>query len=166
MMIARALISLALGLGLATGMATAQQERVVLSHDTVTTVIEHCMAWGEERDLNLTIAVIDQGARLRGYISMDEAYAVSWSLAENKARSALALQQPTSALGWVEDVPGIARGADLIPLQGGVPVFTQDGVILGAVGVSGASSELDEQCAMAGVSAAGLVHGVVTNEAD
>ena len=47
-------------------------------------------------------------------------------------------------------------GGNLAPAAGGVLVRDADGTLLGAVGVSGDVSDVDERCALAGVSAAGL----------
>jgi uncharacterized protein GlcG (DUF336 family) len=47
-------------------------------------------------------------------------------------------------------------GGGVIPLPGGVLIYETDGELCGAVGVSGAVSEDDEACALAGVEAAGL----------
>jgi uncharacterized protein GlcG (DUF336 family) len=67
------------------------------------------------------------------------------------------LRRPTKAL---QDV--IAQGGaglrllgapGITPLEGGVPIVA-DGKIIGAIGVSGAASDQDAQCAMAGAAAA------------
>ena len=45
----------------------------------------------------------------------------------------------------------------IIPVPGGVLIRSQEGALLGAVGVSGDTSDNDEVCAVAGIAAAGLV---------
>ena len=45
----------------------------------------------------------------------------------------------------------------LVPVPGGVLVKAADGTLLGAVGVSGDTSDHDEEAALAGVESAGLV---------
>lgn len=47
-------------------------------------------------------------------------------------------------------------GGQVVTLPGGVLVFDSDGRVCGAVGISGAASEDDERCALAGIAAAGL----------
>jgi len=47
-------------------------------------------------------------------------------------------------------------GGQVVPLPGGVLIFDADGALCGAVGISGAVSEDDERCALAGIAAAGL----------
>ena len=49
----------------------------------------------------------------------------------------------------------LARGA-LVPVPGGVLIRDRDGRLLGAVGVSGDTSDNDEAGAVAGIEAAGL----------
>ena len=49
-----------------------------------------------------------------------------------------------------------ASGGRLVPVAGGVLVRDGDGEIIGAVGVTGDTSDNDEACAVAGIEAAGL----------
>ena len=44
-----------------------------------------------------------------------------------------------------------------IPVPGGVSILNEDGLIIGAVGASGDSSECDEFCVINGIKAAGLL---------
>jgi uncharacterized protein GlcG (DUF336 family) len=76
----------------------------------------------------------------------------SIEVAQDKAKSAVKFKRPTKAF---EDVLAGGRTAILklpgaIPVEGGVPLMV-DGVVLGAIGVSGATSAQDGQCAAAGV---------------
>jgi uncharacterized protein GlcG (DUF336 family) len=50
-----------------------------------------------------------------------------------------------------------ASGGRLVPVPGGVLIRTGGGALVGAVGVSGDSSDKDEECAAHGIQAAGLV---------
>ncbi|WP_375459554.1 heme-binding protein [uncultured Enterovirga sp.] len=50
----------------------------------------------------------------------------------------------------------VASGGRLVPVAGGVLVRGPDGLVMGAVGVSGDLSDKDEICAVAGIAAAGL----------
>lgn len=45
----------------------------------------------------------------------------------------------------------------IVPVPGGVLIRNQDGTLIGAVGISGDTSDNDEVCAIAGIAAAGLV---------
>ena len=50
-------------------------------------------------------------------------------------------------------IPGLAFSKDLVAFAGGLPIRTKSGVLLGAIGVSGASADEDEQCATAAIKA-------------
>ena len=49
-----------------------------------------------------------------------------------------------------------AMGGALVPVPGGVLVRGADGAVIGAVGISGDTSDNDEACALAGLAAVGL----------
>ena len=49
--------------------------------------------------------------------------------------------------------PGVATVNFLVPFAGGLPIRTDKGDLLGAIGVSGASSDQDEECAQAAIDA-------------
>lgn len=106
----------------------------------------------------VSIAVVDDGGHLLGYIRLDHAPPMSALMAPEKAR--------TSALGKreskvYEDMINAGRTAFLSApqmaglLEGGVPIVA-DGLVIGAVGVSGVKSAEDAQIAKAGIAALGL----------
>ncbi len=105
----------------------------------------------------MVFVVVDSGARLVAFARMDTAPLGSIDIAMGKAITANNLRRPTKAL---QDLIG-QGGANLrllaapgvTPLEGGVPIVA-DGKIIGAIGVSGAMSDQDAQCAMAGATAA------------
>jgi len=106
---------------------------------------------------NMAIAVIDSGSRLVAFSRMDNTQLGSIDIAVAKATTANNLKRPTKAL---QDA--IAQGGaslrllavpGVLPIEGGVPIVA-DGKVIGAIGVSGATSEQDAQCAMAGAAAA------------
>ena len=75
-------------------------------------------------------------------------------IAVRKARTAVYFQSPTKSLE--EEVSG-GRTALLpidgfMPLEGGIPLIS-DGVMVGAIGVSGVTGSQDAQCAQAGAGA-------------
>jgi uncharacterized protein GlcG (DUF336 family) len=51
----------------------------------------------------------------------------------------------------------LPRGGRIVPVPGGVPIRDKAGEIIGAVGISGDTSDNDETCAIYGVKCAGLV---------
>lgn len=114
-------------------------------------------AEAKKNNWGMVIAIVDSGSRLVAFSRMDNAQLGSIDIAMGKALTANNLRRPTKAL---QDLVG-QGGANLrllaapgvTPLEGGVPIVA-DGKIIGAIGVSGAASDQDAQCAMAGVAAA------------
>ena len=111
---------------------------------------------GREMHVALSVAVVDAGDQLVAFARMDGADLVSIELARNKAFSALMNRMPTRDLGPVVQ-PGTEfygydslAGGRMIVFAGGMPL-ERDGVLVGAVGVSGGSSEEDQRAADAAV---------------
>jgi glc operon protein GlcG len=106
---------------------------------------------------SMAIAVVDSGSKLVAFARMDNTQLGSIDIAMGKATTSNNLKRPTKAL---QD--GVAQGGvnlrligqpGITPLEGAVPILI-DGKIVGAIGVSGALSSQDAQCAMAGAAAA------------
>jgi len=110
-----------------------------------------------ENNWNVAIAIVDSGGHLVMMHRLDSTQIASIRIAEGKARSALEFRRPTKAL---EDaVAGGGAGLRLLavegvtPLEGGV-LIQAGGRIIGAIGVSGVTSQQDAQIARAGAEAA------------
>jgi uncharacterized protein GlcG (DUF336 family) len=106
----------------------------------------------------MSCAVVDSGDQLVAFERMDGADLVSVSLARDKAFSALVNRMPTGELAPLVQ-PGTEfygydslAGGRMIVFGGGAPLEI-DGVLVGAVGVSGGSAEQDELAAAAGLEA-------------
>jgi glc operon protein GlcG len=101
----------------------------------------------------MAVAVVDPNGILVYYEKMDNTQLGSADVAVAKARSAALFKRPTKAF---QDALA-AGGAGLrvlglpgaVPVEGGIPLIA-DGKIIGAIGVSGDTSEHDGQCATAG----------------
>src|SRR5262249_47722354 len=99
-------------------------------------------------------AGVDRAGRLRVSLQPDRANPHNIELARRKAYTARTFGR--SSAEWAKrttEMPEIAAQrelADVIALRGGVPIKVGNETI-GAVGVSGSSSEGDEKCAMAGI---------------
>lgn len=110
----------------------------------------------------LCVAVLNEGGHLKALKREDGATILRPEIAIGKAWGALAMGSSSRELGErLKDRPAFLgalsdmSGGKVVPVAGGVLV-RQGGVIVGAVGVSGDTSEQDEACAIAGVTAAGL----------
>ncbi len=100
----------------------------------------------------MVIAIVDDGANLVYLERADGTQIGSVEVATDKARSAVKFKRPTKAF---EDMLAGGRQAILklpgaLPVEGGVPLMI-DGVVLGAIGLSGGTSAQDGQVAAAAV---------------
>jgi uncharacterized protein GlcG (DUF336 family) len=100
---------------------------------------------------NVVIAIVDDGGHLIHLTRMDGTQIGSIEVAQAKARTALAFKRPTKV--WDEALTG-GRAAVLglpgvTPVEGGLPL-SAGGEIIGAIGVSGVTSDQDGQIAQAG----------------
>jgi uncharacterized protein GlcG (DUF336 family) len=112
----------------------------------------------------VAVAVLDARGALKAFAAEDGTSLGRFAIAHGKAHGAIALGLGSRALMTrAETQPYFiaaathAAGGALIPVPGGVLIRTDTGVLLGAVGISGDSSDNDEAAAMAGIRAAGLV---------
>jgi glc operon protein GlcG len=101
----------------------------------------------------MAVAVVDPNGTLVYYEKMDNTQIGSAQVSINKARSAALYKRPTKAL---QDALA-SGGAGLrvmalegaVPVEGGIPLLSE-GKIIGAIGVSGDTSDHDGICAQAG----------------
>ena len=128
------------------------------------TLIEGALAKGRALDLKpLSVVVLDPRAAMVAMMSEDGVSQMRARIAHGKANAAIALGMGTRALMnraeqqayFIQAVNGVA-GGDMVPVPGGVLVQNQEGTLLGAVGISGDTSDNDEAAAIAGIEAAGL----------
>ena len=104
--------------------------------------------------MDMAIAVVDDGGLLVYFERIDETQFGSIDIAIGKARTAASLKRPTKA---IEDALNKGQHAilsfpNILPREGGLPIFA-DGKVVGAIGVSGGTSSEDAQVATAGVDA-------------
>ncbi len=102
----------------------------------------------------MVVAVVDISGELVYFEKMDDSQNGSVKVAVAKARSAALFKRPTKAF---QDT--LAAGGDglrilalegAVPVEGGVPLVIDDRIV-GAIGLSGATSQQDGECAKAGV---------------
>jgi glc operon protein GlcG len=98
----------------------------------------------------VSCAVVDEFGQLVQLDRMDGAALMSPDIAAAKAVTALNFKRPTSEVGKM-DAAALRSIADavnfkLVALAGGVPIF-RDAALRGAIGVSGATSQQDEELA-------------------
>jgi uncharacterized protein GlcG (DUF336 family) len=124
------------------------------------TAIDHGRAEGFAP---LCIVVLDPGAHALALLRDERASIHRGEIATAKAASCIGLgfggrelaRRAQANPGFVTIFASILPKG-LMPAPGGVLIRSADGTLLGAVGVSGDSSERDEVCAVAGITAAGV----------
>lgn len=121
-------------------------------------LISRAHAKAAELGIRVTVAVVDEGAHLMALGRMDGAAPLTPQVAEAKAVGAAMLHRDGASLGELaKDRPGFFSVADrlvrvpIVPGLGSV-LIKRDGMVLGAVGVSGGRPEQDLECAEAGIS--------------
>lgn len=131
--------------------ASAQTPRPMLDYSSAAAIRDTCVAWATERKLSIAVAVFDERGTLMAFALMDGAPSAVGDYAQWKGRSAAMIHVASAeTANW-------GRGpAQLATWEGGVPVFSTEGVPLGGVGVSGAESSEDVACGKAGIAAARL----------
>lgn len=110
----------------------------------------------------MSVVVLDARGALRAAASEDGTSLKRAEIAVGKAHGALAMGMGTRALfNRAQQQPYFIAAAthavgQLIPVPGGVLVLDASKEVIGAVGVSGDTSDNDEEAALAGIGAAGL----------
>jgi glc operon protein GlcG len=111
------------------------------------------LAEAAKNNWTVAVAIVDTGGNLVYYEKMDNTQLGSANVAIDKARSAALFKRPTKAfqdaLAAGGDSVRLLRVQGVVPVEGGIPLVV-DGKIVGAIGVSGATSAQDAQCAKAG----------------
>jgi uncharacterized protein GlcG (DUF336 family) len=122
-----------------------------LGFDTADAIRDHCLAQARRAGHAVAVAVFDHGGDLVSF-GRDAGRPAVGAVARWKGLSAAVYLRPTVETGtWnMDTAPMIATA------EGGVPLFTRDGVGIGGVGVSGAPSAFDAQCGTLAAEAAGL----------
>ena len=128
-------------------------EKKALTLEGAKKVIAAAEAEAVKNRVGCNVAVVDDGGNLIAFHRIDPTFPAGARVSIGKARTAALFRQPTKNFEDVITQKGrtsMIALDDFTPLQGGVPIIV-GGQIVGAVGVSGASSaDQDEQFAKAG----------------
>lgn len=137
---------------------------MTLTLETARTIIDEALAAGRQHGFKpLTVAVLDAGGHLIAAARQDGASNNRFEIAQGKAYGALALGMGSRAImeraeqqAYFIAAANAALAGRLIPVPGGVLVRDQGNTVVGAVGISGDSSDNDETAATTAIKAAGL----------
>ena len=131
--------------------------------DKANAIVEEALRRGRAAGLlPLTVVVLDAGGKLVAMQSEDGSGLVRFEIAFGKAYGALGMGISSrlirDRLGGrpaFQNAIAAASGGQFIPVPGGVLVEDGDGITLGAVGISGDTSDKDEYCAIEAIKASG-----------
>lgn len=127
-------------------------------------IIEHTLQAQNKNGFKpMAVAVLNASGILRASEAQDGTSLLRPKVAHGKAYGAVSLGIGSRALFerakvepfFIQAVNSLCDGA-LVPVPGGVLIRNSEGVLLGAVGVTGDTSDNDESCAVSGIEAAGF----------
>ena len=122
--------------------------------------LEHARA---QKFKPLGVAVLDSGGHVVAFKREDKTSIMRFEIAFGKAYGCLGMgfggrefaRRVPIAPHFIQALTAVFEGR-VVPVPGGVLIRDGSGEIVGAVGISGDTSENDEACAVAGIKAAGL----------
>ena len=135
-----------------------------LTLDQARGIVAAARTHGQESGFKpLTVVVLDAGGHVLAVEREDGSSTKRFEVAYGKAHGAVSLGMGSRAIFkraneqpyFVDAINTMARGA-LVPVPGGVLIKDKAGNLLGAIGISGDTSDNDETAAIAGIEAAGL----------
>jgi uncharacterized protein GlcG (DUF336 family) len=120
--------------------------------ETAKKIAAGAMAEARKNNWNMAVAVVDNHGMLVYYEMMDDTQTASAGVAIDKARTAGMWRRPSKDFEQVvaDGRVAILGLSGVTPIEGGLPIIV-GGKVVGAVGVSGAASTQDAQCARAGL---------------
>jgi glc operon protein GlcG len=138
------------------GLAQAQDYGPNITLAQARAVLAAAEAEAVKQNFNVAIAVVDTAGNLVAFVKRDNTQTASVQVAQDKAITAAIYKRPSKA--FQDSVAQGGAGLRVMGLQGATPVegglpLLVDGLIVGAVGVSGVTSEQDTIVAAAGVAA-------------
>lgn len=137
---------------------------MTLSLDNAMKIIDAAFEKGADLKLKpLGISVLDAGGHLVAFQRQDGASFLRHEIGSGKAFGALAIGAGSRSVAataierphFMQGLSGVSGGR-VVPVPGGVLIRDKSGAILGAVGISGDTSDNDEAAAIAGIEAAGF----------
>jgi glc operon protein GlcG len=154
-------MAFAVGLVLCSSAGNTAETKPALNLDIAKKMVAGCETKAKQEGWKMNIAVVDDGANLVAFERMDGAYLGSIQVAQHKASTAANFPFSTRQFGELAfgkegkpgAVPGIANFPGIVTFAGGLPIMTANKAHIGGIGVSGGTSDQDEQCAQAGLDA-------------
>jgi uncharacterized protein GlcG (DUF336 family) len=132
--------------------------RKTLSTEAIETLLRAALARARELDIRIHVAIVDSTAELVGFVSCEGAPRIAATTARRKAFTCVQTGMPTKDWkAYLDTIPAdelkiIDSIEGYIAADGGYPIF-DDGLLCGAIGVSGADQARDADVAIKAIEA-------------
>lgn len=138
--------------------------KTILPLEQAANMVEEALRLARNEAMNpLTIVVLDAGGKIIAVKSEDGSGLLRFDIARGKAWGALGMGHSSrvtrdrlSARPAFQNALAVASDGKFIPVPGGVLIIDAQGDTIGAIGISGDTSEKDEYCAIMAIQKAGL----------
>ena len=149
---------------LTAGFPTSRANAMSITLAQATSIVDAALMKARElKQLPQTVVVLDAGGHVVAAKREDGSGIIRFEVAVGKAYGALGMGWGSSTMmeraaqnpNFLTSIAA-ASGGRVVPAPGGVLIRDAAGDIIGAVGISGDTSDKDEACAIAGIEAAGL----------
>lgn len=113
-------------------------------------IVNETLAYAKKEGIDISVAVVDEGARLKAFARMEEATLSSGWGAQGKAMASASFRRHGQEMEERKDMAvytGVVRleGGNMLPGIGAVPIY-RDGRLIGACAIGGGNAEQDEEC--------------------
>lgn len=136
-----------------------------ISLEAASDVAKQSLAYARSQGMApMAVAVLDVRGALKAFMAEDGTTLLRFDIAFGKAWGALSMghggrslvKRSTNTPLFFNALQSMTDGK-MVPVPGSVLIRNSSGDVVGAVGISGESSENDERCAVVGVEKAGLI---------
>jgi len=129
-----------------------------MNYSLATLAVQAAVEESKRLNVKMNIAIVDVGANLVYFVRMDKSYLGSVDISIRKAKTSVMFQRPTGDLGKISQPGSPVYGIEhsnqgIITFPGGIPIYDNQGELMGGIGVSGSSVENDHKVAEAGIEA-------------
>ena len=129
-----------------------------MNYSLATLAVQAAVEESKRLNAKMNIAIVDVGANLVYFVRMDKSYLGSVDISIRKAKTSVMFQRPTGDLGKISQPGSPVYGIEhsnqgIITFPGGIPIYDNQGELMGGIGVSGSSVENDHKVAEAGIEA-------------
>lgn len=138
--------------------------KTILSLKVASKIVDDALVVGRSKEMHpLTVVVLDSGGKIIACKSEDGSGTLRFDIASGKASGALGMGISSRLIRdrlanrpAFQGAIAAASGGNFIPVPGGVLIEDADGYTIGAVGISGDTSEKDEYCAIKAIHKSGF----------